>query len=130
MGLREIAEADLAVTVEDLDGGFGWPITLTDPDGFSGSGGQLVGLSNDISQIVDPDTGLAVSGRLATASIRISSITGLGFTSLPVSIASTMRKPWLVAFDDINGNSYTFKVRESNPDRALGLIVLILEAYI
>lgn len=125
MGLREIAEADLSFILEDKDTGFGWDIVITDP---AGTVGNLVGSSTDISQLIDPDTGHAVSGRLATVTVRISSLTteGLG---LPVSIADASIKPWLVAFDDINGNGHTFKVAESNPDRALGVITLILEIY-
>ena len=33
MGLRALAEADLAVTLEDADNGFGLPIELISPDG-------------------------------------------------------------------------------------------------
>jgi len=125
MGLRQQAEADLAFILEDDTTGGGWPITVTDPDGTSGS---LTGISGDISQVIDPDTGTAVSGRLATASLRIASLTAAGL-NIPRGIADRSRKPWIVVFDDINGNPYTFKVSESNPDRTLGLVTVILEAY-
>lgn len=126
MGLREIAEQDLGFILEGDENGFRWPITVTDPDGNVSSG--LYGFSDDISQVIDPDTGQAVSGRLASVSLRISSLAlqGLG---IPVAIADSSRKPWLVAFDDINGNAFTFKVQESNPDRTLGNVVCILELY-
>ena len=127
MGLRETAEADLAFILEDGDQGFGWPITITDPDG---NVGNLTGFSNDIAQIIDPDTGQAVSGRLASAVLRISSInTVLPSSGLPKGIADAGLKPWIVVFDDINGNVHTFKVAQSNPDRALGIVSLLLEAY-
>lgn len=125
-GLRQTAEADLAVILEDSATGFGWPITVTDPDGKTES---LVGLSGDIAQAIDPDTGQAVSGRLAMVTLRISSLVAAGFTDLPRNIASTTSKPWLIVFDDINGNSYTFKVQQSNPDRTLGVVKCILELY-
>ena len=125
-GLRQTAEADLAVVLEDADTGFGWPITLTDPDGKVGS---LVGSSGDIAQAIDPDTGQAVSGRLAMVTLRISSLVAAGFTDLPRNIANTTSKPWLIAFDDINGNPYTFKVQQSNPDRTLGVGKCILELW-
>jgi len=32
-------------------------------------------------------------------------------------------------FNDVNGNTYTFKVSESNPDRAIGIITCMLEKY-
>lgn len=126
MGLREIAEQDLGFILEGDAQGFRWPITVTDPDGNVSSG--LYGFSDDIAQVIDPDTGQAVSGRLASVSLRISSLAlqGLG---LPVGIVDASLKPWLVAFDDINGNAFTFKVQESNPDRTLGNVVCLLEFY-
>lgn len=129
MNLRQQAEADLGVILEDNSTGFGWPITLTDPSGSTGNG-PLTGSSNDISQVVDPETGQVVSGRSASVALRVSSIFGAGFNALPVGIADSNSKPWLVTFDDINGNSHTFKVIQSNPDRGLGLVTCILEAYV
>lgn len=125
MGLRQIAESDLGLILEDSTTGFGYSITVTDP---SGTVRPLTGFSDDISQIIDPDTGQAVSGRLASVALRISSLTlaGLG---LPCGIADAGSKPWLIEFNDINGNAFTFKVAQSNPDRALGLVTLLLELY-
>ena len=125
MSLRLIAEQDLGLILEDTTTGFGYPIVLTDPDGNSGA---FTGFSDDISQIIDPDTGQAVSGRLASIAIRISQLylKGLG---MPKGIADSSSKPWIVEFDDINGNPYKFKVDQSNPDRALGLLVCLLELY-
>ena len=125
MGLRELAEADLGLILEDKDRGFGYDITLTDP---SGTVRPLTGFSDDIAQIIDPDTGIAVSGRLASVAIRTSTIIASGLT-LPRGIADAGIKPWLVEFNDINGNPFTFKVSQSNPDRALGLVTLMLELY-
>lgn len=121
MSLRALAESDLSFILEDGVCGFGWPIVLTDPDGLSQN---LTGFSDDISQIIDPDTGQAVSGRLASVALRISSL-----NALPVGISDSSLKPWLVTFDDINGNSFTFKVSQSNPDRALGVVTCLLELY-
>lgn len=121
MGLRDIAESDLAFILEDDVMGFGWPITLTNP---LGQVENLTGFSNDIAQLIDPDTGQAVSGRVASVALRISSL-----NALPVGIADSQSKPWLVTFDDINGNTFTFKVAQSNPDRALGIVTCLLEIY-
>lgn len=127
MGLRQLAEQDLGAILEDSVTGFGWPITLTAPDGTFGA---LTGFSDDIAQIIDPDTGQVVSGRLASAALRTAAIAAaLPGKGLPVGVADAASKPWLVAFDDINGNPYTFKVAQSNPDRAIGLITLLLEFY-
>ncbi len=128
MSLRQLAESDLGLILEDGVTGFGWPITITDPSGSTGTG-PLTGFSDDIAQIIDPDTGQAVSGRLASVAIRISTLTAAGL-ALPQGIADAGIKPWLVQFDDINGNPFTFKVAQSNPDRALGLITLLLELYV
>lgn len=125
MSLRLQAEADLSFILEDATAGFGWAITVTNPAGESRS---LTGFSNDVAQFIDPDTGQVVSGRQASVALRLSSIYEQGF-ELPRGIADSSLKPWLVQFDDINGSAYTFKVAESNPDRALGIITLLLELY-
>jgi len=125
MSLRQIAELDLGLILEDSVTGFGYSIVLTDP---SGKVRPFTGFSDDISQIIDPDTGEAVSGRLASVAIRTSSLYAAGL-SLPVGISDAGSKPWIVEFDDINGTACKFKVSQSNPDRALGLITLLLELY-
>lgn len=125
MSLRQLAETDLGLILEDKDTGFGFDITLTNPAGVTKA---LVGFSNDISQLIDPDTGQAVSGRSASVALRISSITAIGLT-LPRGISDSGIKPWVVQFDDINGNPFKFKVSQSNPDRAIGVVNLILELY-
>jgi len=125
MGLRAVAEADLGAILEDAAYGFGWPITVTNPNGDAAT---LTGFSDDIAQVIDPETGQAVSGRLASAAIRLTPLITAGL-GIPRGIADTSGKPWLVTFDDINGNPHTFKVAQSNPDRALGLVTLILEAW-
>jgi hypothetical protein len=124
VGLREQAESDLAFIIED-EAGFGWAITVTDPDGTSK---DLIGLSNDIAQAIDPDTGQAVAGRTASIALRISTLVSVGL-GLPKAVAEKTAKPWLVAFNDINGGAHTFKVSEVLPDRAVGLVVCILQAY-
>ena len=125
MGLRQQAAADLATIVEDTVGGFGWPITVTDPDGAFAS---LVGLSTDIGHMIDAQTGQAISGRMASVALRISALTAAGL-SLPYGVTDETKRPWVVSFADINGVPFTFKVTETRPDRALGLVVCLLEAY-
>lgn len=125
MGLREIAAADLKTIVEDNINGFGFPVTVTDPAGQSES---LIGFTNDIAQLIDPDTGVALSGRLASVALIISSLTMLGL-SIPVGISDATSKPWIIDFDDINGLPFKFKVSQSNPDRNLGIVTCILESY-
>ena len=127
MGLRADAEKDLAFILEDDTRGGAWPVILISP---AGTAKPLKGFTNDIAQLIDPDTGQAVSGRLATVSLRISSLIAAGFTTLPESVSDESTKPWLITFNDINGESYTFKISESNPDRAIGIVTCMLEKYI
>jgi len=128
MGLRDIAKTDLSLILADSDYGFAYLITVTNPAGTSTPSG-FTGFSNDISQIIDPDTGEAVSGRSATVALDMTALTAAGFSTLPEAVADEDLKPWIVVFDDIEGSSYTFKVSQSNPDRSLGLVVCHLEAY-
>lgn len=125
MSLRTLAESDLKTIVNDQSGGFGWLATITDPNENSV---ELSVLSNDVSLSIDPETGQLVSSRIATVSVVLSDLIEAGL-SIPRNISDSSLKPWVVAFNDINGNPHTFKVKESNPDRALGLAVLILERY-
>ena len=123
-GLRALAESDLEFILEDTDG-FGWDITVTSPEGVSAN---LVGSSGDVGLLVDLETGLVVSGRLANVILRISSLTTARL-AIPEGIMDASKKPWLVTFNDINGNAHTFKVSQSSPDRTIGVVKLMLEAY-
>ena len=125
MNLRALAESDLKFIVEDPDSGFGWPIVITNPEGLTRS---FTGLSDDIAQAIDVETGMIVSGRTASISLRTSTILAEGF-ALPEGIADTSKKPWIVQFDDINGSPHTFKIAQSYPDRTLGLVRCILSIY-
>lgn len=125
MSLRLIAEQDLQSIIETDLTGFGWPITVTSPAGATYA---LRGFSNDIGQVIDPDTGQVVSGRSASVAIRIGLLIENGLAVMQ-NISDTALKPWLVTFDDINGVSATFKVIQSNPDRALGLLTCLLSFY-
>jgi len=125
MGLRQIAEQDLSAILSDSFG-FSWNIRLTDPLGVSKI---VTGFSNDIAQVIDPDTGLFITGRSASVAFNMALLKSSGFYSLPVSVADTSKKPWIVDFDDINGSAHKFKVIESQPDRTLGMIVCLLSIY-
>ena len=124
-GLRDQAETDLTNILEDTTFGFGWPIRVTDP---SGAFVDMEGFSNDVAEVIDPDTGLGVSGRQASVALSMSSLITAGLT-FPEGISDKASKPWLVIFDDINGASFTFKVSKSNPDRTIGMVTCNLELY-
>lgn len=124
MSIREQAAADARAAIGDAEG-FGWPCTVTSPAGTSAA---LYGLSTDVSLSIDPETGMPVSGRRASVTFAMAHLTTAGL-ALPAGIADETSKPWTVAFDDVEGRTYTFKVAESAPDRAIGVVVCILEAY-
>ena len=129
--MRRLAESDLGTILEDGVTGFGWPVSLTNPAGLTI---QLVGFSNDIAQVIDPETGQAISGRSANCALRTSTIKTLGTAldpafGIPQGISDTSAKPWIVNFLDINDAEHQFKVVQSNPDRTLGLISCLLEIY-
>ena len=125
MSLLDIAEANLALSVEST-ALFGQSITLTDPAGLAVA---MVGSSNDIGAMIDPDTQQFVSGRTASMTLRISSIYGAGFTALPVGVAERSSKPWRVTYTAKGSRSYEFAVRQTMPDRTAGVVVMVLEIY-
>lgn len=125
MSLRQQAAEDLIGIVESSSD-FGWPLVVTSPAGVSLA---MVGLSTDIGTTLDPETGLPVTGRRASVALAIASLTAGGLT-LPEGVYSKSEKPWLVAFDDIGGNAYAWKVISTQPDRAIGCITCVLERYV
>ena len=124
MGLREQAALDNRTILEDT-AGFGWPIRVTDP---AGTVRDLVGMSNDISQAVDPGTGQLVTGRAAHVTISLAALAAAGL-GIPKNVADGSGAPWRVRFTDVAGAEYEFKVSEAMPDRTLGCVLLALESY-
>ena len=117
--LREIAKVHSAAIIGDA-GGFGVPVTVRNP---AGDEAELQGLDNDIGSVIDPQTGMIASGRVATVTLSISALSAAGF-ELPEGVANEAVKPWVVA---IEGD--TFKVIETRPDRTLDCVVCFLGAY-
>lgn len=125
-GLRDIASADLAKILGDTSTGFGRNTQVTNPSGVSA---PVVGFSTDVSTAIDPDTGMLISGRTASVAFHFSALRLAGFIDNPRGVADNKSRPWVVEFNDIEGNPHKFKVFRSNPDRAAGMITLELEAY-
>ena len=122
MGLRDVASADLKTIVESTND-FGWPVTVTSP---AGTAVAMVGLSTDVAQTIDPDTGQAVSGRRASVTFAMSTLLA-AFGELPRGVSDG--PPWVVRFNDIAGAAHVFQVLEALPDRALGCVVCLLDFY-
>ena len=121
MSIRAQAAIDAKAILEDSDSGFGWPLTLISPAGVTS---YATGFATDVAETIDPETGLAVSGRRASVAISL-----LGLPELPTAVPESTRRPWVVTFDDVTATLTTWKVIEVLPDRALGVVVLLLEAY-
>ena len=123
MGIRAEAEADLAYTLEDAVSGFGFAVELIAPDGAVY---PLNGQQNDISAILDPDTGTAVRARDISVTLRASSLPA---GRPPIGIPDETASPWLVRYTEISGDVFTGRVAETLPDDGMGLLTLKLEPY-
>jgi hypothetical protein len=126
MNILEIAQRDKSFTLNDKEYGFGSTIKLTDPDLHSA---DVIGRSNDISFALDTNTGVAVSGRTATVAIDMNELIEKGFSSLHSAQSDKTKKPWIIEFDDQQGNTHVFTVLEGNPDRTLGIVLCTLQFY-
>jgi len=124
MGLWATAAADAKRFLANSDH-FGWPITVTDPDG---STADLTGYANDIGQSIDPQTGALVTGRAASCALHLDALSDAGLGT-PRAVADEALTPWVVVFDDIQGVTHKFKVSEAMVDRTAGIVVCMLEAY-
>lgn len=125
MGVRQELRRDVHRILTDVEG-FAWPLVVTDPDGRSA---RLQGFSTDVSDLIDMETGQAVSGRQAEVTISMDSLACAGMAH-PAGVPDTAGKPWVIAFEDAVGGLWTFKVMRSAPDRTAGLILCHLEAYV
>lgn len=125
MNLRDMADRDLGFIMEDEKTGVGQPIFVTNPEGVRE---RFVGPANDISQMIDPETGMVVSGRTVSVSIRLSTLKLRGFET-PRGIGNSRSKPWVIDFVDQLGEKHVFKVIDANPDRTIGNVLCILEEY-
>lgn len=121
--LRELAERDLGTILETTDGGFGRPVVLTDPSGTSAT---IDGMTGNISNAIDPETGAEIVGDFPSVTLRISSILAAGL-AMPVQEKHTGATAWRVSFEDLAGTTHTFRVQRPEPDYTLGFVNLKLE---
>jgi hypothetical protein len=99
--------------------GFRRELTLTSPAGVVT---PLGGFPTDIAESVDPETGTVVAGRRASVAVSL-----LSLPAMPEVEPEAGARPWVVVFALFA--STTWKVVEVKPDRAAGVVVLMLEAY-
>lgn len=126
MGLREEIRQYSHRILTDAKHGFAWSLVVTDPDGRSA---RTNGFATDIADLIDPETGQAVSGRQAEVVLSTQALSDAGLGH-PAYVAGAEGKPWTVQFDDIEGKPHTFKIMRSAPDRTVGLVLCYLEAYV
>ena len=126
MGLRQEIKRNTQIILADEANGFAWPLVVTDP---SGKSVRTKGFTCDIADLIDPETGQAVSGRMAEVTIHMEELRCAGMAH-PAHIQDGSGKPWTFKFDDLYGTSHTFKVQRVSPDRTTGLILCCLEAYV
>lgn len=116
MGLLEqTAAADLRSILED-ETAFGRRVLVTAPNGASA---ELVGLVNDISQTIDPETGMLVSGRSSTLTISLVSIRAAGLPE-PRAVQERGLDPWTVELLDGEFEQRHFVINSVRPDRSFG----------
>ncbi|MBQ0165513.1 MAG: hypothetical protein KBT02_00210 [Treponema sp.] len=111
MNLRQLAEKDLAMTLEDSENGFAVPVTFTD---VAGNEYKVNGNVDDIGYLLDLD-GNAVAGRTVCAVWRMSSMVGInGRYAEP-------GRGWRLSYSDLSGREWTLYVTRFEPDRTLGV---------
>jgi hypothetical protein len=125
VNLRDLAALDHIAILTDGDGGFGWPIIVTNPDGLIAS---TTGFTSDVGEVVDPQSGLEVMGRRVTVQVLPAPLVAAGL-GVPAVVAETNRKPWTMRFADASGRGRTYKVVTVAPDGVLGSLRCGLEAY-
>ena len=114
MGLRQLAEADLAVTLTDKETGGAVDFTLLRPNG---TGVTLQGFVGDIGYLVDTE-GNPIAGRTITACFRMIDFVSDGAYVKPAF-------GWRVVYVDMSGLEWILFVVRFEPDRTLGVGRLI-----
>lgn len=123
MSLRAQAKLDAESIVRNTSD-FGYDVTLTDP---AGATTPLVGLTGDISTVIDPDTGTAVKGRRIHTTLAIADLPA---GARPKAQNDDTLKPWLITFKNLVSQvDTTFAIVASDPDDTLGLINFELAVY-
>lgn len=125
MSLLDQARTDLSSILGDTVGGFSVDVLVSAPDGRQEA---VSGFFDDISERVEPDTGIVIAGRQTTVAIPIAALEAVSLIDI-AGIHDDSETPWTVTFGtDVCGDQ-VFRVIRSNPDRTLGLFLCYLEPY-
>ena len=112
MNLREQAEADNAIILEDDVAGFGVEITFTSPDEVQTK--TVKGQFTRISVEIDQGTGLMVRGSTVAFTVRLSSLGGI----IPAD-------KWKVESTDITGAAFVGYCQAPMPDYTSGRLTVL-----
>jgi hypothetical protein len=115
MGIRELAESDLAKTLEDLNGA-GTPYILSD----GAADYTVAGTFGDIAYLFNPGMGNTVQTGAITATYRI--------RTLRDQTEKTPERGWKARVFDLAGKEQTLYVARYEPDRTIGIARLTLAA--
>jgi hypothetical protein len=114
MNVSELAEQDLAMTMESTDAS-GSPFTLIDPDNNEY---PVVGTVGDISLLIEPESGEKIRSRSIACSCRMRTLGKL-----------TGKKPargWKARLTDLQGNSVDVYIAGCDPDGTMGVYNLTM----
>ena len=116
MNLIETAESDLNFTLEDVETGFGVSLTFFTSVGLPK---VIPCQTTDISYFMDPETGQGISSRTVEITGRITTFENNEITP---SVGD------IVKYYDTNNVEYKSSIRQTIPDRKIGVYKIILEA--
>lgn len=116
MNLNQVAESDLAYTLEDAENGFGVSLIFKTSTGVDI---QINCGTTDIGFFIDPQTGVGVQSRVVEISGRIKTFEN---NDVPIE------KDAIVKYFDTNENEYKTNIKQVVPDKKLGVYKIILEA--
>jgi hypothetical protein len=114
MTVRELAEADLQYTLENLNGS-GTPYMLIAPDGAEYS---VIGAVGDIGIFYEPASGEAMRNRSIFCTCRI--------RTLAEQTPLMPERGWKAIITDLQGKLINLFVNGNDPDRTLGIYRLTM----
>ena len=112
--LRELAESDNAIILEDDTSGFAVPIKFTDKQGRVY---EVRGQYNRVGVDIDPETGLLVPGNKSSVTVRLSSLGVMVFPD----------EDWLVESTDITGALVKGRATNVMLDRTAGRATVLFK---
>jgi len=124
MSLHDVAGVHTRRILENPRGP-GHALVLRAPDGREL---DINTTTNDVSAVIDPDTGQVFTGRSVQIYVSRITLREAGFET-PRNIPDVSRNPWLVIYTGRSGKQHKFKVSNSEPDRTLDYVRCDLEFY-